>query len=106
MAVPPEIEHAGLEIGKRFHPTRVVLFGSYATGAATPDSDVDLLVVMRHNERKNFRMATKIRRQIRPSFPMDLLVRTPEEMAERLDLGDSFLKEITDQGIVLYESAD
>jgi predicted nucleotidyltransferase len=105
MAALPEIERVGIEIGKHFNPERVVLFGSHARGDATPDSDVDLLVVMRHEEAKGFRMATKIRCQIRPSFPMDLLVRTPEEMANRLALGDSFLKEITEQGIVLYESA-
>ncbi|MFP4500120.1 MAG: nucleotidyltransferase domain-containing protein [Candidatus Hydrogenedentota bacterium] len=101
-----DIRHISRAIGRRFEPQRGVLFGSHASGKPTPDSDVDLLVVMRHNERKSFRMATRIRRHIRPPFPMDLLVRTPEGMAERLALGDSFFKEVKEQGIVLYESPD
>lgn len=99
-----DIRHVGREIGRRFDPERVVLFGSHASGKPTPDSDVDLLVVMRHNEPKNFRMATSIRRSIRPPFPVDLLVRTPAEVEERIARGDRFMREITEQGILLYES--
>jgi predicted nucleotidyltransferase len=34
------------QVVRRFHPTRIILFGSYAYGEPTPDSDVDLLVVI------------------------------------------------------------
>ena len=101
-----EIRRVAHEIGRRFHPERVVLFGSHARGENTPDSDVDLLVVMRHAERKGFQMASKIRMQIRYPFPMDVLVRTPEEVEERIALGDCFMKDICEQGMVLYESSN
>ena len=106
MATMAEIEKFGQAIGREFHPHRVVLFGSHAYGTPDEDSDVDILVVMSHGERKGFRMATKIRLRTRPPFPLDIIVRTPEQLKERLALGDAFLKEITEQGRVLYESAN
>ncbi len=99
-----QIKALSREIGREFHPERVVLFGSYAYGTATKDSDVDLLVVMPHKG-KGWRLAGKIRGYIRPKFPLDLLVRSPEQIRQRLTLGDCFLKEIAEKGKVLYESA-
>ncbi len=100
-----KIEEFGRNIGEEFHPQRVVLFGSYAYGTPTPDSDVDILVLMPF-EGRGHQMATQIRRRIRPEFPLDLLVRTPETVRERISMGDGFLREITEQGKVLYESSD
>jgi predicted nucleotidyltransferase len=85
------------------HPQRVILFGSYAGGAPAPDSDIDLLVVVAH-QGKPWRKATEIRGRARPPFPLDLLVRSPEEFRSRLDMGDVFLREIAEKGQVLYEA--
>ena len=49
--------------------------------------------------------SVEIRMRLRPAFPMDLLVRTPEKVRERIEMGDSFMREILDQGKVLYEAA-
>ncbi|MHC4644471.1 MAG: nucleotidyltransferase domain-containing protein [Planctomycetota bacterium] len=98
-----QIQELGRQIGREFHPERVVLFGSYAYGTAREDSDVDLLVVISHKG-KGWRLAGKIRGRVCPQFPVDLLVRSPEQIRQRLKLGDCFLKEITEQGKVLYES--
>jgi predicted nucleotidyltransferase len=92
-------------IAYHFHPQRIVLFGSYAWGAPGPDSDVDLLVVMPF-EGKNWRMAAQIRQSIRPTFPLDLLVRTPEQIRQRLSFHDGFFQEITTKGRVLYEAGN
>jgi uncharacterized protein len=86
-----------------FQPEQVILFGSFARGDPTPDSDVDLLVVL-HFQGKNWRMASEIRKVARAPFPMDLLVRTPGQMRQRLASGDTFLQEITQQGKLLYEA--
>ena len=43
-----EIEDLAGRIAKEFKPERIILFGSYASGAPSPDSDVDLLVVLPH----------------------------------------------------------
>jgi len=91
-------------IAKEFKPERIILFGSYASGAPSPDSDVDLLVVVPHRD-KGWRVATQIRRHVRSPFPMDLIVRTPEQVRERLALGDPFVREIVERGYVLYEAA-
>jgi predicted nucleotidyltransferase len=96
------VDFAG-EIAQRFHPERIVLYGSYAYGQPTPDSDVDLLVVMPY-QGKSWRAATEIRTRTRPTFPVDLMVRSPEELGERIRLGDFFLKEIAERGKVLYEA--
>jgi len=90
---------------ERFHPRRVILFGSYAHEHATPDSDVDLLVEM-ETPLSNVEQAVEIRKAVDLPFPADLLVRTPAQIAERLALGDVFLREVLAKGIVLYEAGD
>lgn len=84
------------------HPQQVILFGSYAYGKPTPDSDVDLLVVMPH-ENPPAVQAAEIRKSIHAGFPMDLLVRSPSEIRRRLAMGDSFIHDILERGQPLYE---
>ena len=90
-------------IAEQFQPERIILFGSYARGNPSPDSDVDLLVVLPFHG-KNWQMAAEIRRRVRAAMAMDLLVRTPEQIRQRLSSGDTFLQEIIQQGQVLYEA--
>jgi predicted nucleotidyltransferase len=92
------------QVARRFKPARIILFGSYAYGKPTPDSDVDLLVIMPCKGR-SLDAALDVRRAVDAGFPMDLIVRTPVEVRKRLSLGDFFLREIMDKGIVLYEGA-
>jgi predicted nucleotidyltransferase len=92
------------DIVKRFNPEKVVLFGSCAQGDATEDSDVDLLVVMPF-EGRSVEQAVKLRMDTKPSFPVDLIVRTPKMIEERLSMGDSFIYDILEQGKVLYEAS-
>jgi predicted nucleotidyltransferase len=100
-----QIEELARRIGREFQPDKVVLFGSYAHGAATDDSDVDLLVIIAHNG-KGWRLAGRIRSRVRPGFPVDVLVRSPSQIRRRLDLGDCFAREVIENGKVLYESTD
>ena len=92
------------DIVREFAPLQVILFGSYAYGTPTEDSDVDLLVVMEIPESETRRQAIEIRQRIPRRFPMDLLVRSPEEIAYRVFYNDWFLREITERGEVLYGS--
>ncbi len=92
-------------IVKEFRPERIVLFGSYAWGQPTPDSDVDLLVVLPF-QGKSWKMASEIRKRIHPPFPLDLVVRTANQLNQRLMIGDDFFKEITQKGKVLYEDSN
>ncbi len=83
-------------------PERVVLFGSYADGSATDDSDVDLLVIMDH-EGRNIEKSVAIDTRLDRGFPLDLVVRKPAELRRRLRQGDVFLSSILSRGKVLYE---
>jgi predicted nucleotidyltransferase len=89
---------------EKFHPERLVLFGSYAYGTPHANSDIDLLIVMDSEEsmaRRIARVAPAVRI---PFLPMDLLILTPSEVSERLLQGDTFLKEILSKGRTLYEN--
>ena len=91
------------QIVEGVHPLRVVLFGSHAYGTPRRDSDVDLLVVMQSKKRPVER-AVEVSKvlQFYP-FPMDILVRTPQEIRCRLRMGDPFYREIIKRGKILYE---
>src|ERR1700732_4656238 len=66
------------QVAERFHPEKIVLFGSYAYGTPHEDSDVDLLVVM--PARNEIDTAIRIKTALLPPFPLDLLVRKPKEV--------------------------
>jgi predicted nucleotidyltransferase len=83
---------------ERFHPEKVILFGSHAYGRPHEDSDVDLLVVV--PARSMIDMAVRIRTAFHTPFPMDLLVFTPDFLQKRFGLGDEFAREVLGKGIV------
>ena len=100
------IRNVTRRIVEEFQPEKIVLFGSYAYGTPGPDSDVDLLVVM-DTSLSSRQQRLEISRVLSPRpFPMDILVRTPKDLAERLKLGDSFLQDIISRGKVVYERQD
>jgi predicted nucleotidyltransferase len=91
-------------IVEHFQPDKIILFGSYAYGCPNPESDVDLLVVMR--ARNELDQSLRIEETLDPPFPLDIIVRTPNKLHWRLAEGDWFLREVVDQGKLLYEKAD
>lgn len=91
------------QIATLFHPQKIILFGSYAYGTPLPESDVDLLVIM-DTPISELEQAAVICRTIPYRFGLDLLVYTPKRLAQRLEWGDSFLREIIQNGVTLYES--
>ena len=91
-------------IVRKYRPDKIILFGSYAKGNPGPDSDVDLLVII-ETRRSTWDLAVEISLAFKHSFPMDILVRTPQEIAGRLEYGDFFIKDIMENGKVLYERA-
>lgn len=103
MITQSQIQQVSDEIARKFQPERIILFGSYAYGTPTEDSDVDLLVVMPFEERRA-KKATQIRSAVRAKFPMDLIPITPEWLKHRLEIEDFFLREIVEKGKVLYEA--
>ncbi len=87
-------------------PEKIILFGSYGYGKPTNDSDVDLLVIMETSGRPADRYLA-VSRLLRPRpFPLDILVKTPTEIAQALEKKDFFIREIVTRGQVLYERPD
>ena len=99
-----DIRRVAKAIGKNFNPHKVYLFGSYAYGKPTLNSDVDLLVLM-DTTLSNVEQAVLIRQIIQLPFATDLMVRTPKQLSRRLKMGDDFMQEIVTRGLVLYEAA-
>lgn len=99
------IKQVAKEIVEHFHPRQVILFGSYAYGTPTANSDVDLLIIMETKER-NLPQALKISRAISHPFLMDLVVLKPQEVQTRLEVGDLVLREILAKGEILFEAGD
>jgi predicted nucleotidyltransferase len=73
---------------------KIVLFGSYAYGRPSPNSDVDLLVIMPSHNRP-VHEAARIQARLPPFFPVDLLVRSPNKVRRRIALGDGFMQTLT-----------
>ena len=104
MVTREEIQATCDDIVRKFAPLQVILFGSYAYGTPTEDSDVDLLVVMDIPKSEFLNKAIEIRQRISYQFGLDLLVRSPEEIAYRVSYNDWFLREITERGELLHGS--
>jgi len=98
-----KIKQFSRQIGEQFGAERVILFGSYAQGEITADSDVDLLVIGPFKGR-SVDKSVEIRMKLRPQFSVDILVRTTEKVRQRVKMGDCFMQEILEKGKVLYEA--
>lgn len=97
------LQAIGNKIKKEYRAERVILFGSYAKGDATEDSDVDLLVVAPTKERFFERMASvrRLIRDLRDGLPVSPIVLTPGELEKRRQAGDPFVREILQTGVSL-----
>ena len=99
------IDEAVRRIVEQFRPAKIILFGSRARGAAEPDSDVDLLVVMNVKGSKR-KQAVEIDLALSDrSFPLDLIVVTPEEFEKYRDVAGHILYPVVREGKVLYGAA-
>ena len=101
--VAQRLPEAIRRIVEALHPEKIILFGSYARGNPTPDSDVDLLVIMETDLPITERYLSVSRLLVPRPFPVDILVKRPQEIQEALARGDFFIREIIEQGEVLYE---
>lgn len=108
MAHQQEITEILNDIVKRlvegYAPQKVILFGSYARGEAGEDSDIDLLII-KDTEKSPLERWQEVKCLLRDrssGVSVSPLVYTSEEIAHRLSLKDFFIKEVLEEGIVLY----
>ena len=92
------------KIKKEYQPEQIILFGSYAYGEPTEDSDIDLFIVKDTDKRRVDRYVEVSRLIYEPGRHISIspLVYTPGEIEERLALGDDFVEEVLTKGEVLY----
>jgi len=92
------------KISKGYKPKKVILFGSYAYGKPTEDSDIDLLIIKNTDKRPIDRWVEvkKLLRDSSRTLPVSPLVYTEKEIEERIAIKDFFIEEILQKGDVLY----
>ena len=87
------------------NPDKIILFGSYATGKPTEDSDLDLMVI-KATDLPRPQRTVQVRKMLYGAMvPIDLIVYTPKEIAESKDNIFSFVSEVLNTGKTLYERA-
>ncbi len=89
---------------KGYKPKKVILFGSYAYGKPSEDSDIDLLII-KNTDKKPIDRWIEVKRLLRGrsrKVPVAPLVYTEKEIEERIAIRDFFIEEIFEKGEVLF----
>ncbi len=94
------------KIAEYCKPEKIILFGSFAKGNQNENSDIDLLIVKKSDKKRPFRVKEIFEslRGMNRKFSLDPIVYTPQEISDRLALGDYFIKEVLKEGRIVYES--
>ncbi|MCL5675966.1 MAG: nucleotidyltransferase domain-containing protein [Patescibacteria group bacterium] len=90
------------KLKSNYKPEKIILFGSYAYGKPTADSDVDLAVIIKDSNLSYHERLIAIRRLVRTTTPIDFLVLTQDELKEKAR-ENFFLREILERGKIVYE---
>ncbi len=84
------------------HPRKIILFGSYARGGETPESDVDLVVILPFVD-NHFSEMVRLRRTLREMrMPIDVLLYSDEDVRTRGTWSGTALHDALHTGRVLY----
>lgn len=102
--IPQEtIEAVISAVAEKFDPQRIILFGSYASGNPTPDSDLDLLVI-KETDLPHYKRAVPLRLLFQPApCSIDFLVFTPQEVAKWNGTVNHIITKAIETGKVVYE---
>ena len=95
------------KLKRKYNPIKVILYGSYAQGIPRDDSDIDLLILKKTNERRieRFVKVKKIIYNPERKISVSPLIYSPTELNQRLEMGDDFIIEILNKGKILYEKS-
>jgi predicted nucleotidyltransferase len=109
MTLPLVVQQEIVQRLRPLAPAKVILFGSYAKGTATEDSDIDLVVVIpgqtakTHRERMDRAYTVdKVLWPVNRRYAMDTITYSSEEAAAMELYSNAFWKEVKKTGKVLY----
>ena len=97
-----EVERITAQIIEKYNPEKIILFGSAVRGEFSLDSDVDFLIIKKDTPLYGADRIRELSRLIERNVPVDFLIYRPEELDNRLKMGDPFLKNIVKEGKILY----
>ncbi len=98
-----QIKSLANSIAEKFNTHKVFLFGSYAAGSPTPQSDLDICVITDFNGKRKIELIREIRREISKSFnnSLDILLYEETEFNERAAVKNTLENNILRNGIIL-----
>jgi len=99
--IETEIANITSQIVKKYRPEKIILFGSAARGELSPDSDLDFFII-KDDKRRHIERMKELYFTIKYNIATDFLVYRPQEIEERLQMGDPFIKQILNEGRILY----
>ena len=100
-----EIENIVKQLIRRYKPEKIILFGSLAKGEIYQGTDIDLFIIKRDVPDLGVDRIRQLDTIIKYRLATDFIVYKPEELEQRLKLGDPFVKSILEEGKVLYDAA-
>lgn len=101
--LPEKVQEIIHRIVEGYHPEKIIIFGSYARGDWTEDSDLDVLVVKETDERPFDRIGSVSAACWPRSIPMDIVVKTPREIEGELEEKQLFTREIMREGVLVHD---
>jgi predicted nucleotidyltransferase len=100
-----EIGNILSQLVRLYKPEKVILFGSLARGEITEGTDIDLFIIKNDPPELGVDRIRELDAMIKYTLATDFIVYRPEEVEQRVKLGDPFIKEILEEGKVLYDAA-
>ncbi len=97
-----EIETVSMQIIQKYRPIKVILFGSAGRGDYGQVNDLDFLVIKEGVPLDGIERMRELDRLVDRNIAVDMLVYRPDELDERVRLGDPFIKAILREGRVVY----
>lgn len=102
MDIKKEVEKIVKQIIKKYKPEKIIIFGSFVKGNITKDSDVDFLIIKKDVPYYGIERIRNLSKLIERKIPCDFLIYKPEEIKNRVELGDPFIKSILEEGKIVY----
>ncbi len=105
MITQQQINEIVKRIVENYHPDKIILFGSYAYGTPTEDSDIDLLIV-KDDDAPKIERNRKVRKYLMDMvIPIDVFVKTNKEFNDYKNIIGTIVYPAAKYGKVVYEAA-